>query len=66
MVENYNQTTNIAIVFTKSFLVAILGVFAICIQFIGYGYGFLKSTIKLLLSNKKAEEIFPNLFFKAN
>lgn len=56
----------IAIVFTKSFLVAILSVFAICIQFIGYGYGFLKSTIKLLLSNKKVEEIFPNLFFKAN
>jgi glycosyltransferase involved in cell wall biosynthesis len=53
-----------AVFSTKNLIVALLGLFAICIQFIGYGYGFIKSTIKLLLSNKRAEEIFPNLFFE--
>jgi hypothetical protein len=53
-----------AVFSTKNLIVALLGLFAICIQFIGYGYGFIKSTIKLLLSNKRAEEIFPDLFFK--
>ena len=56
----------IALIFTKNLIVAMLGIFAICVQFIGYGFGFLKSTIKLMMSNKKAEEIFPNFFFKTN
>jgi len=36
---------------------------AIVIQFFGYGYGFLKSTVKLIFSKKDIEEQFPDLFF---
>lgn len=54
----------IAIVSTKNIIVAVLSLLAIVIQFFGYGYGFLKSTLKLMLTNKNAEELFPNLFFK--
>ena len=50
----------------RSVAVALLSLLSLKIQFIGYGFGFLKSTIKLKLSNKKPEEIFPNLFFKTN
>ena len=58
------------ILFTSSFLVtknikvAIMSIGATCIQFYGYGIGFFKSTIKLLITKKSAETIFPNLFFK--
>ena len=54
----------IAVFKTKSLVVAVLSLLAILIQFFGYGYGFLKSTIKLQFSNGKAEELFPNLFFR--
>lgn len=49
---------------TKDFLVAIQAVMAIFIQFMGYGYGFLKSTLKLTMSKKLPEQQFPKLFFK--
>jgi len=49
---------------TKNLNVAFLSILAIVIQFFGYGYGFLKSTIILLLSKKDVEQQFPNLFFK--
>ncbi len=49
---------------TKNFYVAIQSIVAIFIQFIGYGYGFLKSTFKLMWSKKSPEQQFPNLFFK--
>ena len=52
----------IAIFKTKNIIVAILSLLAIVIQF--YGYGFLKSTLKLLFSNKSVEKLFPSLFFK--
>jgi len=48
---------------TKSLVIALFSIFATCIQFLGYGWGFLKSTFLLNFSNKNAEEIFPNLFF---
>jgi len=54
----------LALVSTKNFLVAIQSIFAIFIQFFGYGYGFLKSTLKLKFFNKSPELLFPNLFFK--
>nr|WP_299388760.1 glycosyltransferase [Allomuricauda sp.] len=44
--------------------VAVLSVFAALIQFTGYGWGFLKSTILLTFKNKEAEQLFPKLFFK--
>tara|TARA_R110000796_G_scaffold252619_2_gene388790 strand:+ start:36162 stop:37166 length:1005 start_codon:yes stop_codon:yes gene_type:complete len=48
----------------KSFAIALLSIAAVCIQFVGYGYGFLKSTLLLNFSEKNAEELFPKLFFK--
>ncbi len=48
----------------KSLVVAFLSLFAVMIQFLGYGYGFLKSVLKLNFSHKKPEELFPQLFFK--
>jgi len=53
----------LAIVKTKSFIVAIKSLLAIIIQFFGYGYGFLKSTLILSLNRKKPELLFPDLFF---
>ncbi|MGJ8593685.1 MAG: glycosyltransferase [Aquaticitalea sp.] len=53
----------VAIVTTKNGIVALQSLLAIFIQFLGYGYGFLKSTLKLNWSNKPPEQQFPNLFF---
>ena len=53
----------VALFKTKNFLVAISSVIAIFVQFLGYGYGFLKSTFMLKLSNKPVQSQFPNLFF---
>ncbi len=49
---------------TKNIIVSILAILAIVIQFFGYGYGFLKSSIRLTISKKSIEERFPHLFFK--
>jgi len=51
---------------TGNLKVAFLSLKATVIQFFGYGYGFLKSTLYINLSNKKPEEIFPKLFFRVN
>ncbi|MEZ4796460.1 MAG: glycosyltransferase [Flavobacteriaceae bacterium] len=51
---------------TKNVLVAFLSLYAICIQFLGYGLGFLKSTIKLTNSKANIEARFPQLFFKSS
>lgn len=56
----------LAIFKTKSIVVAIKSLLAIIIQFFGYGYGFLKSTLVLSLSKRKPELLFPSLFFKKN
>lgn len=49
---------------TKNGTIAVLSLLAILIQFFAYGYGFLKSTLILQLSNTSPEHLFPNLFFK--
>ncbi|WMI67600.1 glycosyltransferase family 2 protein [Mangrovimonas sp. YM274] len=49
---------------TKSLEVALKSVYAIAVQFFGYGYGFFKSTIALRLQGKTPEVAFPHLFFK--
>jgi glycosyltransferase involved in cell wall biosynthesis len=54
----------IALISTKNIIVPFLSIIAIIIQFFGYGYGFLKSTLILSFSNKNIEQRFPNLFFK--
>lgn len=54
-----------ALMTTRSFKIGVMSLLAVTIQFCGYGYGFIKSTIKLGLNSKKtAEQLFPNLFFK--
>jgi len=44
--------------------IGILSVFALFIQFFGYGFGFLESTIKIGVLKKKPQDAFPYLFFK--
>lgn len=53
-----------ACVKTKNMKVALLALFATLVQFFGYGYGFLKSTLSLVCSTREPEAIFPKLFFK--
>ncbi len=48
----------------KDVLIAFLSLFSVLIQFTGYGYGFLKSTILITFSKKDPKELFPTLFFK--
>ncbi len=55
----------IAAISTKNSIVSILSIIAIIIQFFGYGYGFLKSTLILNFSNKDIKQQFPDLFFKS-
>ncbi|MDF4202782.1 glycosyltransferase [Maribacter sp. SA7] len=55
-----------AIVKTRNLKVALLSLVATAIQFFGYGYGFLKSTLYINSSSKKPEEIFPKLFFRVS
>ena len=54
----------LALFSTKSLVVALFSLCAIGIQFVGYGYGFIKSTIAIGVLKKVPEEHFPKLFFK--
>jgi len=47
----------------KHLTIALLSVYAVIIQFSGYGYGFLRSFFLLKLSKKEPEVILPELFF---
>jgi len=53
----------IALIYTKSIVVAVLSLVAICYQFIGYGFGFIKSTFVIQFLKKKPEHYFSDLFF---
>ena len=44
--------------------VALMVIPTIVMQFFGYGWGFLKSTLTLALSRKSPEKLFPHLFFE--
>ena len=44
--------------------IGILAIFGTLVQFMGYGYGFLISTIKINVLKKEPQEAFPFLFFK--
>lgn len=48
----------------KAVGIAFMSVWAVLIQFAGYGLGFFKSTFLLTFSKKKPQELFPTLFFK--
>ena len=44
--------------------VALLSVWAVLVQFLGYGLGYWKATCYLRILNKNPEKAFPKLFFK--
>ncbi len=48
----------------KSLYVGILSVITTWVQFVSYGWGFLKAQFKLNILNKKPEQAFPNHFLK--
>lgn len=48
----------------SSFKIGIYSVFALFIQFFGYGLAFLNSFFKIHILRKDPKEAFPNLFFK--
>ncbi|RIA10004.1 cellulose synthase/poly-beta-1,6-N-acetylglucosamine synthase-like glycosyltransferase [Flavobacteriaceae bacterium MAR_2010_72] len=54
----------VAWIVSRDLVVGILSIIAVLIQFFGYGYGFLKSTLAIKLLGKQPEQQFPNLFFK--
>lgn len=54
----------VALLSSHSLIIAFLAVVAIFIQFFGYGYGFIKSTIAIKLLNRDPKKRFPKLFFK--
>ena len=49
---------------TGSVTTAFTAIIAVLVQFLGYGYGFLKSTILITFSKKSPEQLFPELFFQ--
>ncbi len=55
-----------ALLSTKSISVAFQSILAICIQFIGYGIGFLKATFVVGWLKRNPQTVFPKLFFKVN
>jgi hypothetical protein len=48
----------------KSLKIGYLSLIAVWKQFYGYGTGFLKSYIKVIILKQKPQEAFPELFFK--
>ena len=55
----------VSLIKIKNLLVSLMSVFAALIQFMGYGFGFILSTVNINLFNRKPEDVFPFLFFKA-
>ncbi|WP_417875744.1 glycosyltransferase [Winogradskyella sediminis] len=53
----------LALITNRNLAVAVQALWAIGIQFFGYGYGFLKSTFNLLILGRDPKEAFPELFF---
>jgi dephospho-CoA kinase len=48
----------------RSPIIGLLSIIAVCKQFFGYGFGFLKSFYKINILRQKPQEAFPELFFK--
>ncbi|GGD37294.1 glycosyltransferase [Muriicola marianensis] len=49
----------------RSLGIGFLSLYAVIVQFYGYGTGFFKSTFLLTFSKKKPQELFPSLFFRS-
>jgi glycosyltransferase involved in cell wall biosynthesis len=54
----------LALINSRSLIVAILSLVAILVQFFGYGYGFIRSTFNIVILGKQPENAFPQLFFR--
>lgn len=54
----------ISLIKNKNLIVSFFSVFATLVQFLGYGFGFILSTIHIELFNREPEKVFPFLFFK--
>ncbi|NND14707.1 MAG: glycosyltransferase, partial [Eudoraea sp.] len=52
-----------SLVTTKNLMVALLSPFTTILQFLGYGYGFIKSTILVNFIKRNPQTAFPQLFF---
>ena len=52
-----------SIIENKSLLIGILSLRATLTQFLGYGFGFLKSTYYIRIRSKDPKKVFPELFF---
>jgi len=48
----------------RSFYIGLLSVWAVAIQFYGYGTGFIRSFWLIQITNKNPRDVFPNLFFR--
>lgn len=48
----------------RSVKIGFLSVWALLVQFFGYGWGFLRTTLKIAFVKKPIETLFPHLFFK--
>ncbi|MDG1870800.1 MAG: glycosyl transferase family 2, partial [Flavobacterium sp.] len=48
----------------KSLTIGVLSVVAVWKQFFGYGTGFMKSYLKVIILKQRPQEAFPELFFK--
>ena len=48
----------------KSIIIGFMAVIATSLQFIGYGFGYISSKLKLAFTKAEAAIIFPHLFFK--
>jgi GT2 family glycosyltransferase len=46
----------------KNIIIGFMSLFAACVQYLGYGLGFLKAVLFIKVLKKKPEEAFPNLF----
>ncbi|MBS3738639.1 MAG: glycosyltransferase [Psychroflexus sp.] len=53
-----------ALMRSKSVTIAMYGLVAICIQFFGYGFAFLKSTLAIFIFKRNPQKRYPFLFFK--
>ena len=51
-----------AFINNKSFVVAFYSIWATFIQFLGYGFGFIRSTIRLQILKKSIKDTFPEMF----
>jgi glycosyltransferase involved in cell wall biosynthesis len=54
----------VSLIKNKNLIVSVMAVFAMLVQFIGYGSGFILATVYIEIFNRKPKEVFPFLFYK--